>query len=80
MFRKLVRGLNGDVVKRDISDGGNAADDISNLRSSMEIMMENVNHLVTKQQVGQLNYSVVMPGFLHQLNILHFCFLLLVCR
>ena len=51
-YRGLVRGLQGGVVKRDVDDSGNTASDISSLRSSMEIMMENVNHLVTKQQVG----------------------------
>ena len=55
MFRNLVRGLNGGVVKRDVGDnGGNTAGEISDLRNSMEIMMENINHLVTKQQVGKL--------------------------
>ena len=56
MFRNLVRGLSGGVVKRDVGDnGGNNAGDISDLRNSMEIMMENINHLVTKQQVGNLD-------------------------
>ena len=56
MFRNLVRGLSGGVVKRDVGDnGGNNAGDISDLRNSMEIMMENINHLVTKQQVGKLD-------------------------
>ena len=51
-----MRGLSGGVVKRDVGDnGGNNAGDISDLRNSMEIMMENINHLVTKQQVGNLD-------------------------
>jgi hypothetical protein len=55
-FRNIVRGLSGGVVKRDVGgdSGGDTASEISSLRNSMEIMMENVNHLVTKKQVGTL--------------------------
>ena len=61
MFRNLVRGLNGGVAKRDVGDdGGNTASEINSLRSTMEIMMENVNHLVTKQQVGKQNSFTLM--------------------
>lgn len=56
--RNIVQNLgNGDgIVKRDTGDGGTTASEISSLRSSLEIMMENVNHLVTKQQV---QYDVI---------------------
>lgn len=53
IFRNIVRGLSGGVVKRDAGDGDSTtASEISSLRNTMEIMMENVNHLVTKLQVG----------------------------
>ena len=58
VFRNLVRGLDGGIVKREVGDGnGNTANEISSLRKSMEIMMENVNHMVTKQQVGR-NFAI----------------------
>ncbi|CAB4022382.1 Hypothetical predicted protein, partial [Paramuricea clavata] len=57
--KNIVRGLSGGVVKRDVGDdsGGNTASEISSLRNSMEIMMENVNHLVTKQQFASKEHG-----------------------
>ena len=92
MFRNLIRGLDSGVVKRNVDDSGNAAGDLSSLRSSMEIMMENVNHLVTKQQVGLklyvFNYKQncfiyrLQPGYRANLilNVSHSLYLTTVQR
>lgn len=46
-----MHGLDAGKVKRETGDNGdNTATELSSLRSSMEMMMENINHLVTKQQ------------------------------